>query len=328
MSTLQEDPAQVIRGLVALTRKRIIGQDTAVEVFALEVCNHITLAPLQYRPGVFLIAGPNVEEDHLDLIGGLVQSLKSMGGLYKLAGNPGEDTDQIFSSFPVAPEGVSLLQALKHRPDGVFVLQDLDQAHPNLRTRLERIWSHGYLVDEAGKVRALADAVFILTTELAQDKIGEIARSEPDPARLHVECLKALVDAGFPASLLRHVDFAFGLKRLTGGELMRAYYERLAALVASHGLVLEEGGLDARILLHAIDPTAEPAVPDLMLPWDNLSDRLAQFKTAGAYMVRLILDDDSIRVAPVGEGTPRWVLDDGFADADPDLSADGEAKDE
>jgi hypothetical protein len=63
-----------------------------------------------------------------------------------------------------------------------------------------------------------------------------------------------------------------------------------------------------------------------MLPWDNLSDRLAQFKTAGAYMVRLILENESIRVAPVGEGAPRWVLDDGYADAD--LSADREAKDE
>jgi hypothetical protein len=328
MSTPQEDPAQVIRGLVALTRKRIIGQDTAVEVFALEVCNHIALGPLQRRPGVFLIAGPNVEEDHLDLIGGLVQSLKRMGGLYKLAGNPGEDIDQIFSSSPVATEGDSLLQALMHNPDGVFVLQDIDQAHPNLRTCLEWIWSHGYIVDETGKFRALDDAVFILTTGLAQDKIGEIARSSPDPARLHVECLKALVDAGFPASLLRHVDFAFGLRRLTGGELMRAYYERLDALVASHGLVLEEGGLDARILLHAIDPTAEPAVLDIMLPWDNLSDRLAHFKTAGAYRVRLILENESIRVAPVGEGPTGWVLDDGFADADPALSADGEAKDE
>ena len=89
MSTPQEDPAQVIRGLVALTRKRIIGQDAAVEVFAAETYSHIALGPLQRRPGVFLIAGPNVEEDHLDLVGGLVQSLKSMGGLYKLAGNPG-----------------------------------------------------------------------------------------------------------------------------------------------------------------------------------------------------------------------------------------------
>ena len=327
MSTPQEDPAQIVRGLVALTRKRIIGQDAAVEVFALEAYSHIALGPLQRRPGVFLIAGPNVEEDHLDLIGGLVQSLKSMGGLYKLAGNPGEDIAHIFSSSPVATEGPSLLQALKDSPDGVFVLQDIDQAHPNLRTRLEQIWSHGHIIDEAGKLLALADAVFILTTEVAQDAIGEIARTDPDPARLHVECLKALVDAGFPASLLRHVDFAFGLKHLTAGEMARAYYARLVALVALHGLVLEEGGLDARILLQAIDPTTEPSVPDIMLPWDNLSDRLAQIKTAGARTVRLILDNEVIRILPVEKGTPQWVID-ALADIDPVPSADGEAKDE
>ena len=327
MSTPQEDPAQVIRGLVALTRKRVIGQDAAVEVFALEAYSHIALGPLQRRPGVFLIAGPNVEEDHLDLIGGLVQSLKSMGGLYKLAGKPGEDIDHIFSSSPGATEGASLLQALKDNPHGVFVLQDIDQAHPNLRSRLEQIWSHGYIIDEAGKLCSLADAMFILTTEVAQDAIGEIARTDPDPARLHVECLKALVDAGFPASLLRHVNFIIGLKHLSAGELTRAYYNRLAALVASHGLVLEEGGLDARILLQAIDPATEPTVPDIMLPWDTLSDRLAQIKSAGARTVRLILDNEFIRILPIEKGTPQWVMD-ALADVDPAFSADGEAKDE
>lgn len=326
MPTPQDDPAQVMRGLAELTRKRLIGQDAAVEVFAVEAYRHIALGPLQRRPGVFLIAGPNAEDDHLDLVDGLVRSLKSLGGLYKLAGIPEEDIDQIFSSSPGAMEGTSLLQALKDRPDGVFVLQDIDQAHPNLVTRLERIWGHGYIIDDAGKPRSLADAMFILTTELAEGEIGEIARTDPDPARLHVECLKALVDAGFSASLLRHVDFAFGLKRLTTGELNHAYYERLAALVASHGLVLEEGGLDARILLHAMDPTAEPTVPDLMLPWDNLSDRLAQLKAAGAGTVRLILDDDVIRILRVESATPQWVID-AFA-ANRDLSADGEATDE
>ncbi|WP_201839090.1 hypothetical protein [Microvirga zambiensis] len=326
MSTPQDDPAQVIRSLAELTRKRIIGQDEAVAVFALITYSHIALGPLQRRPGVFLITGPNAGESHLDIVGGLIQSLRSMGGLYKLAGNPGEDIDQIFSSSPVATEVVSLQQALKDNPHDVFVLQDIDQAHPNLRTRLERIGSHGCVIDDAGKLRSLADAMFILTTELAQEEIGEIARTDPDPARLHVERLKALVDAGFSASLLRHVDFAFGLKRLTTSERNHAYYARLAALVASHGLVLEESGLDARILLHAMDPTAEPTVPALLLPWDNLSHRLAQIKASGAGTVRFILDDDVIRILRVESATPQWVID-AFA-ANRGLSADGEATDE
>lgn len=188
-------------------------------------------------------------------------------------------------------------------------------------------WSQGFADDEASERISLASAIFVLTTEVAQEQIGQIARDQPDPDRLHIECLKALVDAGFPAWLLRHVDFAFGLKRLTVGEVTRAYYERLAALVASHGLVLEDGGLDARILLQAIDPTIEPAVPDLLLPWDTLSDRLARIKTGGARTVRLILDNEFIRILPLEMGTPQRVID-AFAAAGRDLSADGEAKDE
>jgi len=97
--------------------------------------------------------------------------------------------------------------------------------------------------------------------------------------------------------------------------------------VASHGLVLEEGGVDARILLQAIDPTTEPAVLDLVLPWDNLSGRLAQIKAAGARTVRLILDEEVIRILTVERGTPQPVID-AFAAANLDLSADGEATDE
>ena len=196
---------------------------------------------------------------------------------------PAEDLAHVFASVPDGVEVYSLLHSVKDNPNALFVLQDIDKAQPGLLKTLMTAWSQGFIDDEGGEKIPLAEAIFVLTTEVAQEQIGQIARSEPDPDRLHVACLKLLVDAGFPASLLRHVDFAIGLKRLTAGEMTRAYYERLAALVASHGLVLEEGGLDARILLQAIDPTIEPHVPDIMMPWDNLSDRLAQIKTAGAY---------------------------------------------
>ena len=53
-------------------------------------------------------------------------------------------------------------------------------------------WSQGFIDDEAGEKIPLADAIFVLTTEVAQEQIGQIARGEPDPDRLHVECLKLL----------------------------------------------------------------------------------------------------------------------------------------
>jgi hypothetical protein len=313
--------------LVTQTRKHLVGQDAAVTAFASEVCRQISLSSLQSKPGIFLVAGPNVDGDHLGLPSGLADSFRPSGGLYELASNPGDDLAHIFAPVSGSTEVRSLLQSIRNNPTAVFVLQDIDKANSNLLESLRTAWSQGLFDDESGETISLASAIFVLTTEVAQEQIGQIARDEPDPDRLHVECLKALINAGFPASLLRHVDFAIGLKRLTAGELMRAYYNRLSDLVASHGLVLEEGGLDARILLQAIDPATEPAVLDLMLPWDTLSGRLAQIKAAGARTVRLILDEEVIRILTIERGTPQRVVD-AFAAANRDLSADGVATDE
>jgi hypothetical protein len=327
MSTRSLTVDEAMRELVTQTRKHLIGQDAAVTAFAAEICRHIALSPLQRGPGIFLVAGPNLDDDHLGLPIGLAATFRKTGGRYELASNQGEDLAHVFASVPDGVEVYSLLHSVKDNPNALFVLQDIDKAQPGLLKTLMTAWNQGFIDDEGGEKIPLAEAIFVLTTEVAQEEIGQIARSEPDPDKLHVACLKALVDAGFPASLLRHVDFTIGLKHLTAGEIARAYYKRLTALIASHGLVLEDGGLDARILLQAIDPTTEPTVPDLLLPWDNLSNRLAQIKTAGARTVRLILDNEFIRILPIEKGTPQWVMD-ALAGVDPAFSADGEAKDE
>ena len=140
----------------------------------------------------------------------------------------------------------------------MFVLQDIDKAHPNLVKTLMTAWSQGFIDDEGGEKIPLAEAIFVLTTEVAQEAIGQIARSEPDSDRLHVACLKILVDAGFPASLLKSIDTAFALKSLTPGEAVLEHYRSFAEQVASHGLVLEEGGIDGRILAHSMDSSIEP----------------------------------------------------------------------
>ena len=170
-------------------------------------------------------------------------------------------------------------------------------------------WSQGFIDDEGGEKIPLAEAIFVLTTEVAQEEIGQIARSEPDPDRLHVECLKLLVDAGFPASLLKSIDTAFALKTLTPGEAVLEHYRSFAEQVASHGLVLEEGGIDGRILAHSMDSSIEPTIADTLLPRDKLDARLAQAKAAGIHTVRLVLGEGIIRVVPVGEPSVQEATD-------------------
>ncbi|WP_201838458.1 hypothetical protein [Microvirga zambiensis] len=327
MSTRSLTVDEAIRELVTQTQRQLIGQDAAVAAFAAEICRHLALSPQQHRPGVFLVVGPNVDDDHLGLPLGLAASFRHTGGLYELASSHGEDLAHIFAPDSGGTEVRSLLRMVRENPAAVFVLQDIDKAHPNLVKTLQSSWNQGFVDEDAGERISLAEAIFVLTTEVAQEEIGRIARSEPDPDKLHVACLKLLVDAGFPASLLKCIDTAFALKALTPGEAVLEHCRSFAEQVASHGLVLEQGGIDGRILAHSMDPSVEPRIEDALLPRERLDARLAQAKAAGAHTVRLVLGEEMIKVIPAGELSTQEATDTS-ADAQPATSSDEEAKGE
>ena len=290
-----------MRELVTQTRKHLIGQEAAVTAFAAEICRHIAAGSAQPRPGIFLVAGPNIDGEHLGLPSGLAACFKSGGGLYELAASQGEDLAHIFAPLAGGAGVRSLLQSARDNPNAVFVLQDIDKARPKLIKALLNAWSQGFSEDEDGEKISLADAIFFLTTEVVQEQIGQIARDEPDSDRLHVECLKRLLDAGLPASLLKSIDTVVALKSLTPGEAVLEHHRSFAEQVASHGLVLEEGGIDGRVLAHSIDSSIEPDIKDTWLPRDELDARLAQAKADGIHTVRLVLGEGNIEVVPVGE---------------------------
>jgi len=315
---------EALRELITQTRKRLIGQDAAVMAFAAEICRHIGASSAQQRPGLFLVAGSNADGDQLGLPYGLADSLRTGGGLYELASNHGEDLAHVFAPTSGGTEVRSMLSSLKDNPTGVLVLRDIDKAHPSLLTNLMSAWSQGFVDDGAGEKVSLASAIFVLTTEVAQEPIGQIARDEPDPDRLHVQCLKLLLDAGFPVPLLRSLDAVFGLKALTPGEVVLEHYRSFADQIASHGLFLEDGGIDGRILAHSMDETIEPCVEDTWLPREALDARLAQAKAAGVHTVRLVLGEEIIHIVPVGEPLAQDATNPP-ADAQPVSSPDGTA---
>jgi hypothetical protein len=301
MSTRSLTRDEAMHALVTQTRRYLIGQDAAVAAFAAEICRHIAASSAQQRPGIFLVAGPNSDGDHLGLPSGLADSRRTGGGLYEFASGHGEDLAHVFAPVSGGTEVRSLLYSLKNNPTGVLVLRDIDKAHPALLGNLMGAWSQEFVFDDAGEKISMANAIFVLTTEVAQEQIGQIARDEADPDRLHVACLKVLLDAGLPASLLKSIDTVFALKALTSGEAVLEHHRSFAEQIASHGLILEEGGIDGRILAHSMDSSIEPNIEDVWLPRDEFDARLAQAKAAGIHTVRLVLGEGIINVVPVGE---------------------------
>ena len=98
---------------------------------------------------------------------------------------------------------------------------------------------------------------------------------------------------------LRSVDAVVCLKRLTTGELTRHNCQRLEDQVRAHGLVLEEGGLDARLVTYGLVPVLGAYVTGSEALLDRLDVDLARAKEKGATKVRLVLGEESILVLPV-----------------------------
>ena len=97
MSTRSLTHDEAMPALVTQIRRHLIGQDAAITAFAAEICRHIALSPLQRRPGIFLVAGPNVDDDHLGLPLGLAATFSKTGGRYELGSGQGEDLAHIFA---------------------------------------------------------------------------------------------------------------------------------------------------------------------------------------------------------------------------------------
>ncbi|WP_262032132.1 hypothetical protein [Microvirga sp. Mcv34] len=274
----------------------IFGQDAAIDTLAAELARRFETRSDNRPLGVFVLAGPDANDTKAGIFHPFTAALGAAGHFYDLSPPWGGEDAIILGLNRSFPLGMSLPQFLRGNPRSVIVLNAIEQAHPTIVSRLMSAWTSNGLQAPSGQKVSTREAVFILKTELAQGEIGELARQETDPDRLHVSAVKLLADAGFPIPVLRSVDAVICLKRLTTGELTRHHCQALEDQVHAHGLVLEEGGLDARLVTYGLHPVLGAYANGVQALLDRLDVDLALAKEKGAGKVRLVLGEESILV--------------------------------
>ena len=70
-------------------------------------------------------------------------------------------------------EGGQLTEKLKACPDAVVLLDEVEKAHPDVLTIMLQLFDEGRLTDGRGKTIECKDAIFIMTSNLAQDEIAK-----------------------------------------------------------------------------------------------------------------------------------------------------------
>ena len=196
----------------------------------------------------------------------------------------------------------SLTAALRDVPQGVVLLDEFEKAHPDVHKRFLTAWNDGFVTETSDGARvSTRDAIFILTTNAASRRIGELAREHHgSPEELGTLVKSTLADAQFAPEVLSRIDEVFAFKPLQGLDIARVVALELESLAAQYGLAVAGGGIDHRILLNAIESMQQKmggGVRDISRALERqVTDAFIDARASGARIVRLRANGDGIEV--------------------------------
>jgi ATP-dependent Clp protease ATP-binding subunit ClpA len=196
----------------------------------------------------------------------------------------------------------SLTAALRDMPRSVVLLDEIEKAHPEVHKRFLTAWNDGFITEVSDGARvSTQDAIFILTTNAASRRIGELLddfRGTPEERARLIK--QALLDAQFAPEVLSRIDEVMAFRPLTGLDIARVVALEIEGLAAQYGLTIAAGGIDHHILLDAITRMQghlDGGVRDISRAVEaQVTDGFIDARASGAREVVLTADGADIRV--------------------------------
>ncbi len=195
-----------------------------------------------------------------------------------------------------------LTSALRDYPKSVVLLDEFEKADTEVHKRFLTAWNDGFITEASdGKQVSTCDAIFILTTNAASEKVGELAKIYADDRDMLVKTTKTcLQEAGFAPEVLSRIDHVFAFRMLEGLDVARVVSLEIVGLLAQYGLEVADGvdGIDVSILLSAIEKSdrgLQTNVREIARSIEQaMGDSLLEAKESGAKVVRIVASDGRI----------------------------------
>lgn len=295
----------------AKLKARVIGQDEVIDHIARTLRRRL-LANRPNKPiAVFCFAGsPGVGKTHLakvmaETLYGDARHLHfvdmSQNSAWTLFGSP--------KGYTGSDSYGQLATMLRAVPNSVMLLDEFEKADSEVHKRFLTAWNDGFLTEASdGSKISTSDTIFILTTNAASRRIGELARDHRGTQEELDRVVKsALADAQFAPEVLSRIDEVFAFRDMKGLDIARVVALEIENITRQYDLEIAPGGIDPQILLGAIDRGTEVAakggVREISRAIEKrIADGLVDAKLAGARRVRLAAEEgDKVRVIPVHE---------------------------
>jgi ATP-dependent Clp protease ATP-binding subunit ClpA len=287
---------------------RVIGQNAAIDSMAAQLRRRLAAQRPDKPVAVFCLAGPpGVGKTHLAKM--LAEALYAdKGHLHFFDMSQFGQPHAAASLFGQARGYVgstsygAMTAALRDTPDSIVLLDEFEKAHPEVHKRFLTAWNDGFVteVSDGAKIPT-TEAIFVLTTNAASRRIGEIARDHADePEEMDRLIKRALGDAQFAPEVLSRIDSVFAFRPLEGLDIARVVALEIEGLCKQFGLTVENGGIDPAILLDAIDALqkrTDGGVRDISRAIERgVTDGLLEARGKDAKTVRLVNDGAGVRV--------------------------------
>lgn len=302
--------------LAAKLKAKVIGQDAVIDQIAAQLRRRVAAKRKDKPLAVFCFAGaPGVGKSHLAkaLAEALYGDKTHLLFVEMATCDKSEASWSLFGS----PQGYvggpgTLTSGLRDVPDSVVLLDEFEKAHPDVHKRFLSAWNDGFLTDlKSGEKIPTNEAIFILTTNAACKRIGELARDHTGSLDELDRMVKStLADVHFVPEVLSRIDEVFAFREMQGLDIARVVALLIEDETQQLGLEIAEGGIDATILLDAIEKITkvgmEGGVRVIRRQIEKqITDGLIDAKADGAKKVRLEAEGDRVRVIPVFDEPPQ-----------------------
>ncbi len=177
-SSISENEFERIDGLEARLKKRIIGQDKAVEAVTRAIKRNRAGVSYKRKPVSFIFAGPT-GVGKTELVKTLAADLfDSPETLIRLDMSEFMEKHSVSRIIGAPPgyvgydEAGQLTEKIRRRPYSVVLFDEIEKAHPDVLNVLLQILDDGRITDAQGKTVNFENTVLIMTTNAGSDRAG------------------------------------------------------------------------------------------------------------------------------------------------------------
>ncbi len=307
VSRMLEGETARLLGLEEAIKKRVVGQDAAVELVAAAVRRSRSGLGDPNRPtGAFLFIGPT-GVGKTELAKALAEVLfQSERALVRIDMSEYMEKHTVARLIGAPPgyvgyeEGGQLTEAVRLHPYTVILFDEVEKAHPDVVNVLLQLLDDGRLTDGQGRTVDFRNTLIIMTSNLGTDQLAGIGTDEE-----RRKVLEKALRSFFRPEFLNRIDDVVIFRPLTEKEIV-AIVELQLALVQERLKdrriqVSATPAAKKRLAQEGFDPEfgARPlrrAIQRLVV--DPLTVELLAGDVRDGMTVRVDLEDGEIRVAP------------------------------